>query len=81
MSAGELPGLMAGGGPSGVDGLQNSRRVRCQRRDRPRHGRVGGHPAVDAGFGAQHGEVGQTVPAQGETQRQIRDDLARIMDR
>jgi hypothetical protein len=81
MPAGEPPRLFAGCGPGGVDRLQHSRRVGGQRRDRPRHGRVRRDTPVDTRFGTQHGEVGQTVPAQREIERQIGDDLARIMDR
>jgi hypothetical protein len=70
-----------GCGPGGVDRPQSSGRVGGQGRDRTGHGRVGRDPAVDARLGAQNSEVGQTVTAQREAERQIRDDLARIMDR
>ena len=69
MPAGELPGLFAGGGPGGVDGLQGSRRVAGQGRDRPGHRRVRRNPTIDARLGTQQGEVGQTVPAQSEAER------------
>jgi hypothetical protein len=81
MPASQLPGPLAGGGPGGIDRLQHSRRVGGQGRDRPRHRRVRRHPTEDARLGAQHSQVRQTVTAQRETERQIRDDLARIMNR
>jgi len=81
MPASQLPGPFTGCGPGGVDRLQHSRRVPGQGRDHPRHGRVRRHTPVDTRFGTQHGQIGQTVTAQRQTERQIRDDLARIMDR
>jgi len=81
MLPGETPRPFTGSGTGRVDRLQHSRRLGGQSRDRPRHGRVRRRPTVDARLGTQHGQVGQTVTAQRETERQISDHLARIMDR
>jgi hypothetical protein len=45
-----------------VDRFQRGRRVCGDGVDGAGHGRVGGDPAIDSGFGPQDGDVGEAVP-------------------
>ena len=49
--------------------------------DKPGDGRIGRHPAIDTRLVTQVGDVGQTVTTQRERERQVTDDLARIVHR
>lgn len=78
---GQGPGPLTGGGTGYADGLQRPHRVGGQSVDQPRDGGIGGHGAEQLGLSAQHRDVGQAVPAQRQSDSQISDDLAGIVDR
>ena len=63
------------------DRLQPTREVRRQRGDQPGHDRVGRDRARQGRLLPQHRDIGQAVPAQRHRRGQVRDDLARIVDR
>jgi hypothetical protein len=79
LRTGRPPRLSASGATSRSDGRQRFRRIRGQRRDQPRHRRIGRHKPEHAGLGAQNRDIGQTVPADRERDRQIEHHLAGIM--
>jgi hypothetical protein len=62
VAAGQLPRMGSSLGAGGVDGGQHRGRVLGERVDGARHRRIGGDTAVDARFGAQQRDVGQTIP-------------------
>jgi hypothetical protein len=79
--AGVVPDPLPGRRPRRVDRRQNRVGVRGQGRDQPRHRRVRGDPAEHTRLGAQHRDIGCSVPAQRDRDRQIGHDLPRVMDR
>jgi hypothetical protein len=76
---GQRPGPRAGGGAGGVDRGQRRGGVGGEGVDQPGHRGIGGDRAEDFRRGAQLGEVGQAVPANRQADRQIQQDLARIV--
>jgi hypothetical protein len=78
---GQLPHPSPRRRPGGVDRRQRGRGVRGQRGDRARDRRVRRHQPVQARLTAQHRDVRQAVPAQGQGHRQIQDDLGRVVHR
>lgn len=82
-------GVLPGQGPrsfpccraGGPDRLQCPLLVCGQGRAQPGDHRVRGHRPGELGLVTQRGDVGQAIPAQGERGGQVRDDLARAMDR
>jgi hypothetical protein len=79
--AGQRPYPGPSGSPGGVDRRQGTLGVAGQHIHRPRDRRVRGDVAEQARLGAQHRHVGQAVPSEGEADRQIAHDLARMMCR
>lgn len=78
---GQRPCPRAGRGPGRIDRPQRRGSLSRQSVDRARDRRVGGHRSVEVGFGAQQRDVRQGVPAQRQAQRQVGDDLGRIVHR
>ena len=79
--AGQRPGPLPRGRPGGPDRLQRPRQVRRQGGDQPGHHRVGRDRPRQLRLLPQHRDVGQAVPAQRHRGGQVRDDLARVVDR
>lgn len=67
--------------PRRVDRRQDGVSVRGQGRDQPRHRRIRGDPAEHTRLSTQHRDVAGSVPAQGDRDRQIGHDLARVVHR
>jgi hypothetical protein len=81
MVAGQCPG----GGPclraGGVHRGQDPVRVAGQGVHEPGDRGIGGDQSEQVWFGPQAGDVGQAVATQGQRDRQIAEDLGRVMDR
>lgn len=81
LGPGQLPDPVTDFGPCGADGGQCPR-ARCgERVDQSGNSRVGGYRPEDGRFGPQHRDIGQAVPAQGGRQREVHQDLARVVHR
>ena len=78
---GQRPRPLPGRGPGGPDRLQRPRQVPGQLADQPGHHRVGRDRPGQLRLLPQHRDIGQAVPAQRDRGGQVRDDLARVMDR
>ena len=78
---GQRPRPLARRRTGGPDGLQRPRQVGGQRADQPGHHRVGRDRPGQLRLLPQHRDVGQAVPAQGDRGGQVRNDLARVVDR
>ncbi len=61
------------------DGRQRCRCLRGQGTNQPRHRRIRSHCTKYLWGSAQQADIGQTVTTHGQRDRQITDDLARIM--
>src|SRR5450756_1329799 len=81
IGSGQSPCAASGRGAGGVDGLQSSGGVLREGVDGPRDRRIAGHQSVDPRLGTQQCDVGQAVPAEGECDGEVGDDLRRVVDR
>ena len=77
----QRPGPLPGRSARGPDRGQRPRRVRRQQADQARYHRVGGHRPEQGRLGAQRRDVGQAIPAQRQSHRQVSDDLPRVVHR
>ena len=78
--AGDAPHSLASRRPSGADRGHRVVGVIGEAGDQPGHRRVRRHQAEHPGLRAQHRDVTGGVPTERDRDRQIRDDLTRIMD-
>ena len=75
------PRLVPSGGARGADRGHRRLVVGGQPTDQPRHRRIRGHRSEHLRLRAHQRDVGRAVPAQRDRDRQIGDDLARIVHR
>ena len=79
--AGQRPGAHAGCRPGPADRPQRPRALRGQRADQAGDHRIRRHRPRQLRLGAQHRDISQAVPTQGECHGQVGQDLPRVVHR
>ena len=78
---GQQPRAGPGSGADGVDRLQHPWSIGDEQANQPRDGRVGSHHPVDGRLGPEQRSIGEAVPTQRQGDRQVGQDLARVVGR
>lgn len=78
--ASQLPDVLTDFGPCPADRCEHAEPGRGESVDQAGDGRIGGYRPEHGGLGTRHRDIGQAVPAQGDPQCEVQQDLAGIMD-